>query len=215
MQSLQKADMSIPRCYKPSSFGHVASCQLHCFSDASERGYGVACYVRLADVNGNTLSLRLRSMNSYLNFKRVASNYIRPPRPPPWFYTGKIVPRKLHTRLRLNNSTLNSNLFTNGRSMEHMCSCGHRSETTMHFLLECEKYQDQRDVMLGIISDYMGPSVSPDHMTLRDKISVTELLLYGSSDISVNDNISVFHAVHDFIITSGRFARSPSSSAKE
>ena len=45
-------NIQLPRCYKPVDFGYVRSCQLHCFSDASELGYGMVCYLRLIDDSG-------------------------------------------------------------------------------------------------------------------------------------------------------------------
>ena len=42
----------IRRCYRPSEFGEVVDATLHCFSDASFVGYGVACYLRLVDEYG-------------------------------------------------------------------------------------------------------------------------------------------------------------------
>ena len=44
--------INIPRCYKPVKFGAVVHRSLHIFSDASEVGYGVACYLRQVDSNG-------------------------------------------------------------------------------------------------------------------------------------------------------------------
>lgn len=44
--------VKIERCYKPREFGKVVSCQLHCFSDASDIGLGMAFYFRLVDDNG-------------------------------------------------------------------------------------------------------------------------------------------------------------------
>ncbi|XP_063417178.1 uncharacterized protein LOC134699508 [Mytilus trossulus] len=44
--------MRIDRCYKPENFGKVVSSQLHCFSDASEIGYGIVFYLRLVDNEG-------------------------------------------------------------------------------------------------------------------------------------------------------------------
>ena len=40
-------NIKLNRCYKPAGFGKVVSCSLHYFSDASERGYGQATYIRL------------------------------------------------------------------------------------------------------------------------------------------------------------------------
>ena len=44
--------MIVPRCVKPSDFGHVTSRQLHIFSDASSVGYGAVVYQRLCDDKG-------------------------------------------------------------------------------------------------------------------------------------------------------------------
>ena len=45
-------DLSIPRCYYPNNFGRISNASLHCFSDASTTGYGVACYLRSVNENG-------------------------------------------------------------------------------------------------------------------------------------------------------------------
>ena len=42
-------NLSIQRCYAPEEFGKIPQCSLHHFSDASERGYGQASYLRLVD----------------------------------------------------------------------------------------------------------------------------------------------------------------------
>ena len=41
--------IKLQRCYKPHNFGEVKSMSLHTFSDASEIGYGTACYLRQVD----------------------------------------------------------------------------------------------------------------------------------------------------------------------
>ncbi|KAJ8352164.1 hypothetical protein SKAU_G00236400 [Synaphobranchus kaupii] len=48
----QFASFSVKRCIKPEGFGPVVSAQLHHFSDASERGYGVVTYLRVVNRNG-------------------------------------------------------------------------------------------------------------------------------------------------------------------
>ena len=47
------SDLKVPRCVKLQHFGKVDSIQLHCFSDASEEGYGAVSYLRMADSQGN------------------------------------------------------------------------------------------------------------------------------------------------------------------
>ena len=41
--------LEVPRCFKPSDFGRVATAELHHFSDASTHGYGQCSYLRLKD----------------------------------------------------------------------------------------------------------------------------------------------------------------------
>ncbi|XP_055012690.1 uncharacterized protein LOC129409784 [Boleophthalmus pectinirostris] len=48
----QFSSFSIRRCFKPEGFGPVVSAQLHHFSDASEKGYGVVTYLRIENSHG-------------------------------------------------------------------------------------------------------------------------------------------------------------------
>lgn len=48
----QFANFSVRRCIKPEGFGSVVSAQLHHFSDASEKGYGVVSYIRIQNSHG-------------------------------------------------------------------------------------------------------------------------------------------------------------------
>ena len=46
-------NVHIPRCYKTTLFGDIRSCQLHAFSDASEKGFGKVFYLRQVDNSGH------------------------------------------------------------------------------------------------------------------------------------------------------------------
>ena len=46
------AVLKVSRCYKSSAL-EVVDVSLHCFSDASEKAYGQACYIRQIDIEGN------------------------------------------------------------------------------------------------------------------------------------------------------------------
>ena len=43
---LRLSSVSIPRCKRPDGFGVSTCIEVHSFSDASQDGYGVVCYVR-------------------------------------------------------------------------------------------------------------------------------------------------------------------------
>ena len=45
--------LRIRRCYRSQDFGNPVDVTMHCFSDASFIGYGVACYLRFVDEKGN------------------------------------------------------------------------------------------------------------------------------------------------------------------
>ena len=45
-------DLRIPRCIKPKGFGKSIETSIHHFADASEKGYGVASYIRQVNEGG-------------------------------------------------------------------------------------------------------------------------------------------------------------------
>ena len=49
---LNLENTNIPRCYKPNDFGEKIDYTLHHFSDASEKGYGQASYLRMKNEYG-------------------------------------------------------------------------------------------------------------------------------------------------------------------
>ena len=60
------AKLSVSRCYKSDELVEVKNQSLHVFSDASEFGYGVACYLRQVDIKGQV------SVSLVLGKSRVA-----------------------------------------------------------------------------------------------------------------------------------------------
>ena len=85
------------------------------------------------------------------------------------------------------------------------CLCGHHREDSCHYFLECPLYESQRKRMLHNISNILAPGVNPNLIVHSMKDRLIEILLKGSEDIELQNNISIFSEVHKFIKTSKRF----------
>lgn len=133
----------------------------------------------------NDLPICVQENPSVSNLKRVLnSNCCKTPR---HFLFGKRTEQILHTRLRLNCSTLNSHLSKKHIIDNPNCACG-QIETTIHFLLECPLYTDARKKFI----DPLRP------VTLN-------ILLFGDPDRNYSYNTNIFKHVHHFISATKRF----------
>ena len=156
----------------------------------------------------NNLPLEIRNSRSLGTFKSKVHNYFAVKTPPPsWFYFGNRFPNVLHTRLRLGSSTLNSHLFKVGRAESCSCSCANPSETPKHYLLECPNYSTQRDALLVQIRDLLAPGTHRTLIMNLDTNYFFNLLLRGSTENSDHVNITLFAAIQEFIISTGRFSK--------
>ena len=106
-----------------------------------------------------------------------------------YYSCGSRIGQILHTRLRLECSSLNSHLYRkNIIDDPFRCSCG-GFESTYHFLFTCSNYNTQRNAHL------------PDDLHNYS----TNDLLYGREQLSEQDNESLFLRVQEFIVKSERF----------
>ena len=82
---------------------------------------------------------------------------------------------KLITRLRLSFSHLHEHKFRHNfrDTLNPMCACSIEPETTPHFLLHCQIYNNLRLTLMSDL-DTLDPSIS-----LLDDATLTVLLLYG------------------------------------
>ena len=134
----------------------------------------------------NDLPESTKNENSLSTFKRLLNSATN--KPPPYYYYGDRNRQILHTQLILECSSLNDHLFKKSITDNPNCSCGAR-ETSDHFLLKCVNYDLQR---LRYLND------------LPCRIS-TKTLLYGSSELSYEQNCTIFDKVHSYIIATKRF----------
>jgi hypothetical protein len=136
----------------------------------------------------NRLSIDTRNSRSLNIFKeRIKTQNSKCPA---HYYSGTRLGQILHTRLRMNSSSLNEHLFIRNLVDSPNCACG-QVESTSHFLISCKKYTDLRNELMYTIN-------YPVTIDLN-------LLLKGSDTLSVDQNIDIFIKVQNFILKSKRF----------
>ena len=96
----------------------------------------------------------------------------------------------LFCRLRHNCSILNYDLYRCNLINDPSCSCGNPCENTFHYLFECPLYIQCRDTMVFELQNF--------DITLN-------LLLFGSENVSPDDNAAIFRVVQRYIRDTERF----------
>ena len=99
----------------------------------------------------NTLDKTIKCESDINEFKTKLKQQYKPTRHR-HFDKGSQTGNKLLTRLRLNRSFLKDNSFTIGLTDDPSCACGHRRESTSHYLLDCSLYTSERQTLFDQIS---------------------------------------------------------------
>ncbi len=106
-----------------------------------------------------------------------------------------------HTRMRLGLSPLNDELYTYHIVPSPRCPHCNETETSLHFLLECNQYVARRNEMLEAV----GPTVVKLGIDITKHHDVNKLLLNGHHDLTLHENIHLFEHVQLFMKNSKRF----------
>ena len=148
----------------------------------------------------NKLDLDVRNSESLsvfrkniLHFKRPAPNYIHN------CHNPKGV--KLITWHQIGLSNLRKHKFKHNfqDSINPLCSCGHGTESTAHFLLHSPLFFNGRSTFLSTLS-------SPDSNLFNNTDSTfTQALLFGSTSFKSNKNLNILIATIDYISSTKRF----------
>ena len=94
--------------------------------------------------------------------------------------------------MRLGCSKLNYDLCFNLHvSNNPACACGAQFETATHFLLECPLYIRQRATLRATVGKYGNFG--------------SKTMIFGDKNLSINENLAIFGAVHAFILDTNRF----------
>ena len=140
----------------------------------------------------NALPIELRNAHSLHIFKRSLHAHFAPPPKIPWYGRGDRLCDIHHARMRVGCSKLKAHLFYNLHvENSSSCICGHLIEDTSHYFLQCPLYRQQRYSLNMELNAYQPLS--------------NDLLLYGSNELSLDDNTIVVLAVQNFIRSTKRF----------
>ena len=137
----------------------------------------------------NSLSTDTKNLTTIEAFKEEINKEVTPANP--LFYNGTRSNQRLHARMRLKCSNLNSHLHDVGLKDSPLCNCGEGKENVDHYLLRCPTYTIQRTAMM-------------DKINFAINISKNDLL-YGNNTYSDVQNVLIFSAVHNDIEKSKRF----------
>ena len=108
---------------------------------------------------------------------------------------------KLITRLRLGLSYLRDHKFRYNflDCLNPISCCGKDIETTVHYLLHCRLFSDERSIFLNNIQNI-------DENVLSEKASkISETVLFGISSFSDTKNTSILITITDYILSTKRF----------
>ena len=111
---------------------------------------------------------------------------------PKLFYYGDRKYNIIHTKLRHGCSQLNSDLHRVNLRQSPFCECGDFPEDANHFFFYCNTYNDVR-------RNFM-----PHLRSIMPYIDV-EILLFGHSDLTSEENYNIVLLVLKFIRDSRRF----------
>ena len=119
------------------------------------------------------------------------------------FSNGSKIGNILLTRIRLDRSDLNLHKFTIGHSDSPQCMCHAKQESSLHFMIDCFLYSNERQTLFDLVEQ-----LYPKFKSLS-KIRKYEALVMGINTDNpdykyVNTNIT--YAVQNFIMKTKRFS---------
>ena len=143
----------------------------------------------------NDFATELTESPSVKSFKH---NYLKAtPRPAtnPLVYRGERRVAVSHSRMRIGCSSLNADLCRELHVLDSpACTCrSGDDETANHYLLHCENYRAERQIMLDSLAQLEHPAPN------------LELLLNRDQTKTLDHNTKVFKIIHRYIHTSKRF----------
>ena len=142
------------------------------------------------------------STDSISIFKNALVSYFQLPKYfKPFDYSIDTYTSVVDTRIRLDVCALNYHLHRIGIKQSPVCSCGFINESKSHYFLHCPNYAAQRQTLLT-----SAACIAPNLWSRLSDMQKTELIIFGSSLLSDEQNCHIFYQVQYFIKNSNRFA---------
>ena len=151
-------------------------------------------------IEWNNLDKSIRSSENLALFKKSILQFIRPTSNRT-FNCLNPIGIKLITRLRLGLSHLRDHKFKHNflDCLNPICYCGQDIETSVHYLLHCPIFSDERSIFFNNIRRI-------DENILSDSDpKISDTLLFGNSSFNDTKNTSILNTTIDYILSTKRF----------
>ena len=148
----------------------------------------------------NNLDKSIRSSESLALFKKNILQFIRPA-PNRTFNCHNPIGIKLITRLRLGLSHLRDHKFKHNFlvCLNPICCCGQVIETSVHYLLHCPIFSDERSIFFSNIRRI------DENVLSNSDPKISNTLLFGISSFNDTKNTSILDTTIDYILSTKRF----------
>ena len=151
-------------------------------------------------IEWNKLDSNIRYSPSYKLFRKRIPEFIRP-QPNSIFNAPNSLGLTYLTRLRVGLSHLCEHKFCHNLQdlLNPICSCGNAIEWTIHYLLHCSNFKNERQTLLQNVR-----TINPNLLSINED-ALTHLLLYGNNTLTDKTNTFLLNSVIEYITSTKRF----------
>ena len=184
---------SVSKAYNPRTNGKIPL-----FS--GKHNFFINSFFPSTVIEWNNLDLKIRYSKTFTASKKNILKFIRPSSNSIFnCHSPKGI--KLITRLRLGLSHLCEHKFRHNfqDTLNPICSCGDDIETTIHYLLHCPDYLDERRTLLDNLQS------TGENIHDKNDSQISELLLFGASSNNDASNTCILIATIQFTLATKRF----------
>ena len=151
-------------------------------------------------IEWNNLDKSMKNSESLTLFKKGILQFVRLT-PNRTFNCHNPTGIKLITRLKLGLSHLQNHKYSHSflDYLNPICCCGKDIETTVHYLLHCPIFSNERSIFFNNIRSI------DENVSSESDSRVSETLLFGISSFNDTKNASILNTIIDYILSNKRF----------